>query len=211
MICWKEICSHTFKIQVCIILTVSLTRLQMLCKYFHNLDVKGKALLADETLLQNIVENIHSIHNELCSTCMDINNIFGVQTLMFFVKALTAGVGTMYAALLLKNELNLIAGLKLLTLFHWIVWRMFCLTMMAYLYHSILQQVSGIKKIIHKILRKARGQPLRATLRIFALHEMNRNLQFTVCGLFSIDLTMIQMAIASIATYVLLLIQLRAS
>ncbi|CAH1112200.1 unnamed protein product [Psylliodes chrysocephalus] len=161
----------------------------------------------DEFILRKQIEEIHDIYNKICNVCLDLNNIFGFPTLIFYIHFITSGVVEIHYSYLLKDDLNWKTALQIISVFHWTVWRASCLITIAYLYHSVLEQSKTMSNTIHNLIRKAKTPQVYKSLKLFALHEINRNLKFTVCGLFAADFTMVNTGFTTIATYVVLLIQ----
>ncbi|XP_072384071.1 putative gustatory receptor 28b [Diabrotica undecimpunctata] len=81
------------------------------------------------------------------------------------------------------------------------------LIIVAYLYRSVLEQANIMKRTVHDLLRKLKSPEVQKSLKLFSLHEINRNLNFTVMGLFSADFSMVHLAFGTMTTYVVLLIQ----
>ncbi|XP_023017758.2 uncharacterized protein [Leptinotarsa decemlineata] len=205
---WNAILCDIFKVEFCVIMYVPLRRFRLLNSLFQGLKMRGNGRVIVEKHVEYI-ETIHAIHNKLCSICLDINDIFGIPTLLLFTHAVSSAVIQFYYTFLMRVHFSWKVAAQVFAILHWTIFRLGSLVIIALLYHCILKQVANMKRTIHNLLHRTQDQSVKAALEIFALHEMNRNLEFTVCGLFSVDFRMIQMAFATIATYVVLLIQLK--
>nr|XP_033337492.1 gustatory receptor for sugar taste 43a-like isoform X1 [Megalopta genalis]XP_033337493.1 gustatory receptor for sugar taste 43a-like isoform X1 [Megalopta genalis] len=145
------------------------------------------------------------IHSLLCDTVSLINNTFGVVILAVTTTCLLHLVITPYFLILQAGEEH-----------EWIflavqgMWCIFHVTRMLIIVQPSYSTVAEAKKtavLVSQLLSSSFDASTRHQLEIFSLQLLHRPLEFSVCGLFSLDRTLITSITGAVTTYLVILIQ----
>ncbi|KAJ9599108.1 hypothetical protein L9F63_010376 [Diploptera punctata] len=61
--------------------------------------------------------------------------------------------------------------------------------------------------LVHKLINKTRDPLIREELELFSLQLLHRKVQFTACGFFPLDFTLLYSIVGAVTTYLIILIQ----
>ncbi|THK33151.1 uncharacterized protein LOC114841435 [Diachasma alloeum] len=84
----------------------------------------------------------------------------------------------------------------------------FPITIMTISIGQIVQELGRTADAVHKCLSRVRlSRKAKAELRLFSLELLHQNVQFTACGIFALDGTLLHSICGMTATYLIILIQ----
>ncbi|XP_076684665.1 gustatory receptor for sugar taste 43a [Andrena cerasifolii] len=153
----------------------------------------------------NDISELIAVHSSLCDTVSLINTAFGVVILAVTVTCLLHLVITPYFLILQAGENHesiylLVEGM----------WCVFHLTRMLIIVQPSYFTVAEGKRttvLVSQLLSSNFKGDARRELEIFSLQLLHRPLEFSACGLFSLDRTLITSIAGVVTTYLVILIQ----
>ncbi|KAF2889885.1 hypothetical protein ILUMI_16288 [Ignelater luminosus] len=165
--------------------------------------VKTKQLPASVILKK--IETLMQVHDSIVDAASDLNDIYSFQILIclsvMFIKTVFAVFFSYFELLVLgKTEF-------FLNWFFWIVidWNeILLITVTCHLATGQSQQ-TGIE--VHKMLMNSQDSTVRDKLMVFSQQIFHRPIDFTACGLFSINAELIFTILGSATTYLLIMLQ----
>ncbi|XP_020709238.2 uncharacterized protein LOC105688058 isoform X2 [Athalia rosae] len=151
------------------------------------------------------------VHLELCKLSQEINNCFGVQNLLAAGTSFVIVTGllyTIYAALAFPRSSipNLTTFLVVVCL--WIKIYSLRIWMITHICWSVNNEAERTGAIIYGFLKVNHDYQLRQEMKNFSLQVVQFSIRFNACGFIPLDHTLIQGVIASITTYLVILIQM---
>ena len=176
----------------------------------HSLD-----LSISESLQQTVkVLRLRGIYNVLCDAAELMLSIYQVQILMNLVQIFVETTAALCAAL--KYLIKLFTC-QLQNPSQWetlYVILVFCTTNLSKLVavtascHGATQKANHTAVLLHRILLLRPLHPeVKAELQMFSQQLLHRKLQFTPCGLFPIDFTLLLSLTSAVTTYLIILLQ----
>ncbi|XP_021920102.1 putative gustatory receptor 28a isoform X3 [Zootermopsis nevadensis] len=76
---------------------------------------------------------------------------------------------------------------------------------------STAREANRTAVLVHKLLSKTRDPGVKEELQLFSLQLLHRKVQFTACGFFPLDFTLLYSIIGAVTTYLVILIQFQLS
>lgn len=170
-------------------------------------NLSGKQLILNENrkLYTSSVSELMIVHASLCDTVSLVNGAFGVVILTVTVTCLLHLVITPYFLILQAVESN-----------EWIFllvqggWCIFHITRMLIIVQpSYFTVVEGKQTavLVSRLLSCSFEANTRQELEIFSLQLLHRPLEFSPCGLFDVDRTLITSMAGVVTTYLVILVQ----
>ncbi|XP_078043022.1 gustatory receptor for sugar taste 43a isoform X2 [Augochlora pura] len=154
---------------------------------------------------ENGIPELILTHSLLCDTVSLINNAFGVVILAVTTTCLLHLVITPYFLILQAGEEHewiFLAVQGMWCIFH--VTRMLIIVQPSY---STVAEAKTTAVLVSQLLSSSFDKSTRHQLEIFSLQLLHRPLEFSVCGLFSLDRTLITSITGAVTTYLVILIQ----
>ncbi|XP_069677283.1 putative gustatory receptor 28b [Periplaneta americana] len=74
-----------------------------------------------------------------------------------------------------------------------------------------ITQANRTAVLVHKLLSKTKDPEVREELQLFSLQLLHRKVQFTACGFFPLDFTLLYSIVGAVTTYLVILIQFQIS
>ena len=153
----------------------------------------------------NGISELIAVHSSLCDTVSLINTAYGVVILAVTVTCLLHLVITPYFLILQAGENHesiylVVEGM----------WCIFHLTRMLIIVQPSYFTVAEGKRttvLVSQLLSSNFKGDARRELEIFSLQLLHRPLEFSACGLFSLDRTLITSIAGVVTTYLVILIQ----
>ncbi|XP_053997934.1 gustatory receptor for sugar taste 43a-like [Hylaeus anthracinus] len=160
----------------------------------------------NETYVNSISELI-TVHSSLCDAVSLINSAYGVVILAVTVTCLLHLVITPYFLILQVDENH-----EWIYLLVQCMWCIFHVTRMLIIVQPSYSTVAEGKKtavLVSRLLSSSFEVDSRQQLEIFSLQLLHRPLEFSACGLFSLDRTLITSIAGVVTTYLVILIQFK--
>jgi len=165
--------------------------------------VKSKESLTPTALRK--VETLMQVHDSIIDAANEVNTNYSFQILIcltvLFIK-------TVFAVFFAYFE-QFVLG-KTDAAFNWSIWtiidwnEILLITVTCHLASTQAQQ-TGVE--VHKLLMNSPENIVRDKLIIFSQQVFHRPVEFTACGLFSIDAALLFTIIGSMTTYLLIMLQ----
>ncbi|CAH0393555.1 unnamed protein product [Bemisia tabaci] len=158
------------------------------------------------------VQPLVTAHALLRQTCRQLNLAFGPETLaifaVVFIIVTSNSYYTIYLALRKAAEedafFNLYYGcftVALLATISYVVGKT----------SAVCMQANSTARIIHQLLLSNVRDKVKNELQLFSLQLIHEKVNFTACGFFPLDLSVLFNTISSVVTYLIILIQLQIS
>ncbi|XP_024939267.1 gustatory receptor for sugar taste 43a isoform X2 [Cephus cinctus] len=151
------------------------------------------------------ISQLITVHSSLCDTVLLINTAFGVPVLVVTLTCLLHLIITPYVLIIDANGSN--NGLFLATQCLWCVLhigRMFIIVQPCY---EASTKAKTTAVIVSQLLSWNLDSDIRKQLEIFSLQLLHRPIDFSACGLFSLDRSLVTSIVGSVTTYLVILIQ----
>ncbi|XP_018047793.1 PREDICTED: gustatory receptor for sugar taste 43a-like [Atta colombica] len=151
------------------------------------------------------ISQLMTVHASLCDTVMLINTAYGVVALMITITCLIHLIITPYFLIMEadgRREPLFLAVQGLWCIFH--IWRLFMIVQPTY---AATTQGKKTTVLISQLLSISCDKESRKQLEIFSLQLLHRPLEFSACGLFTLDRTLVTSIAGAVTTYLVILIQ----
>ncbi|KAK2585409.1 hypothetical protein KPH14_010080 [Odynerus spinipes] len=153
----------------------------------------------------NKIAQLVTVHSSLCDTVSSINNAFGLVMLAITLTCLLHLVITPYFLIL-----EVSGGRQWLFLIVQTLWCILHVTRMLIIIqpaYFACVQAKNTAVIVSQLLSSSTNEECRKHLEVFSLQLLHQPLDFTACGLFSFDRTLITSIAGAVTTYLVILIQ----
>ncbi|KAF7403998.1 hypothetical protein HZH68_006792 [Vespula germanica] len=153
----------------------------------------------------NNIAQLVTVHSSLCDTVSSINNAFGVVMVVVTLTCLLHLIITPY---FLIEEVN--GNRQWLSLIVQTAWCILHVTRMLIIIQPTYSTVIQAKKtaiLVSQLLSSNPNVECRRHLEVFSLQILHRPLDFTACGLFSLDRSLVTSIAGAVTTYLVILIQ----
>ncbi|XP_044265411.1 putative gustatory receptor 28b [Tribolium madens] len=151
------------------------------------------------------IELLMELHDFLTDVGNKLNDSFSVQILSCLTSQFLTEVFTIfylyYESLILKNKI------AALVWFMWALWTTLEIFYVTINCHLTTKEAKNTGIAIHKVLMNESDPNVKRKLMVFSQQINHRPLQFTACGLFYIDATLIFTIVGAAATYLLIMLQ----
>ena len=174
---------------------------------FHNVIVTPLRVSSVEdiegTLRQTDIHLLRQIYSELYDITCLLNDTYGIPILATVCCMLTGVVFCLYEGLLYFNMfggLDLIYGITFMVLFFKVTF--FC--------HTATNKARSSRILVEKLLLegKCRNESVKQ-LKMFSLQLQAMKSEYTACGFFSLNLRLFISIVSVIATYIVILVQIK--
>ncbi|XP_076180926.1 gustatory receptor for sugar taste 43a isoform X2 [Ptiloglossa arizonensis] len=167
------------------------------CRNFRNLN--------ESEIYVNTISELITVHSSLCDAVSLINSTFGIVILAVTVTCLLHLVITPYFLILQaggEHEWIFLVVQCMWCIFH--VTRMLIIVQPSY---STVAEGKRTAILVSQLLSSSFEMNGRQQLEIFSLQLLHRPLEFSACGLFCLDRTLITSIAGAVTTYLVILIQ----
>ncbi|XP_063919191.1 putative gustatory receptor 28b [Zophobas morio] len=151
------------------------------------------------------IELLMELHDCLTDVGNKVNDTFTIQILSCFTAQFLTEVFTIfyvyYEILVLKNKVSALIWSM------WTLWTTLEVFLVTITCHLTCKESKSAGLAIHKVLMIEYDPYIKRKLMIFSQQICHRPLQFTACGLFSIDTSLIFTIAGAAATYLLIMLQ----
>ncbi|KAG8237184.1 Gustatory receptor 7a [Ladona fulva] len=93
----------------------------------------------------------------------------------------------------------------------WMLSGFFVLAFVASANYQLMKEVERTEKLVIDAMLKVEDYPLRRELRLFALQLLHTPFRSSACGFFPLDLTLFTSMMATVVTYLVILVQFKSS
>ncbi|XP_025263741.1 gustatory receptor for sugar taste 43a [Camponotus floridanus] len=151
------------------------------------------------------ISQLATVHATLCDTVSLINTAYGVIVLVITIACLIHLIITPYALLMDADPIRetlfvIVEGLW--CIFH--IWTLLVIVEPAY---ATLMQAKKTAVLVSQLLSVDHDREGIKQLEIFSLQLLHRPLEFSACGLFTLDRTLVTSIAGAVTTYLVILIQ----
>jgi hypothetical protein len=172
---------------------------------FRSVTANVKALPVNE--MQTIL-NLRRIYNHIYECVKIVNFMFGLPILVGMSRATTGLISCLYSALRIFSE-----SIDTETAVGSVIWTVIMLGTMVCLTVICEMAASRARGIGHKIQTLLLEYPLRSDVleqvKLFSQQVSKDKIEFTAAGFFIIDLSLLSSFVASVTTYIVVLIQFK--
>ncbi|KOC67773.1 Putative gustatory receptor 43a [Habropoda laboriosa] len=153
----------------------------------------------------NSISELIMIHSSLCDTVSLINSTFGMVILAVTVTCLLHLVITPYFLILQAGEKH--EWIYLLVQGGWCIFHITRMLIIVQPSYFTVAEGRRTAILVSQLLSRSFEANARRELEIFSLQLLHRPLEFTACGLFPLDRTLITSIAGAVTTYLVILIQ----
>ncbi|XP_072744443.1 gustatory receptor for sugar taste 43a-like [Anoplolepis gracilipes] len=156
----------------------------------------------NDTNFADSISQLVTVHGSLCDTIALVNKVYGVIVFVTSITCLIHLIFTPYFLMMETDEpLFLVAGL-LWCLFY--IWRLFMIVQFAY---ATTMQGKKTAGLVCQLLSASHDRKEIKQLEIFSLQLLHRPMEFSACGFFILDRTLMTSIAGAVTTYLVILIQ----
>ncbi|KAJ9599133.1 hypothetical protein L9F63_010401 [Diploptera punctata] len=164
--------------------------------------------------VSNKIVFIAKMHNLLCDVCDIYNSIFSLQALFVVLLCFVEFTLDIYIIITIvfdQIEHNADTFNAFLSLFLESFWYIVHVGVLIISGECTANEANRTAVLVHKLLNKKRDSgsipALRSNLQLFSLQLLHRKVQFTACGFFPLDFTLLYSIVGAISAYLVILIQ----
>ncbi|XP_072745373.1 gustatory receptor for sugar taste 43a-like [Anoplolepis gracilipes] len=174
-------------------------------RVFRKSKIMDSTIANDDRNFRDTIFQLVTVHGSLCDTISLINSAYGVVVLVNTITCLMNLIITPYFLIMETNErletLFLVDQI-LWCIFH--IWRLLIIVQPAY---ATTMQAKKTAVLVSQLLFASHDRKGMKELEIFLLQLIHRPLEFTACGLFTLDRTLLTSIVSTVTTYLVILIQ----
>ncbi|KAJ9599139.1 hypothetical protein L9F63_010407, partial [Diploptera punctata] len=144
----------------------------------------------------------------LCELCENVNYIFSVRILISVAHKFCCITGSLYFILIqimFIYDFEYIPSI-VISVIHFCT-KSISLVIILHQCSSTSYEANRTAILVHKLLNKTEDPEVREELQLFSLQLLHRKVQFTACGFFPLDFTLLYSIIGAVTTYLVILIQ----
>ncbi|XP_043265030.1 gustatory receptor for sugar taste 43a-like [Colletes gigas] len=153
----------------------------------------------------NGISELITIHSSLCDVVSLINSTFGMVILAVSVTCLLHLIITPYFLILQANEKH--EWIYLIVQCMWCIFHVSRMLIIVQPSYFTIAEGKRTAVLVSQLLSSNFKADDRQQLEIFSLQLLHRPLEFSACGLFSLDRTLITSIAGVVTTYLVILIQ----
>ncbi|XP_072743920.1 gustatory receptor for sugar taste 43a-like isoform X2 [Anoplolepis gracilipes] len=152
------------------------------------------------------ISQLVTVHASLCDTISLINSAYGVVVLAITITCLIHLIITPYFLIMEgddgRREPLFVVVEALWCIFH--IWRLLMIVQPTY---ATTMQGKKTAVLVSQLLSESQDKKEMKQLEIFSLQVLHRPLEFSACGLFTLDRTLVTSIAGAVTTYLVILIQ----
>ncbi|XP_029178945.1 gustatory receptor for sugar taste 43a-like [Nylanderia fulva] len=151
------------------------------------------------------ISRMLAIHSSLCDSISLINSAYGVVILVITITCLIHLILTPYFLIMEADRTRepLFVAVEGL----WCVFHTFKLVVVVQPTYATTMQGKKTAVLVSQLLSASPDKERTKQLEIFSLQLLHRPLEFTACGLFTLDRTLVTSIAGAVTTYLVILIQ----
>ncbi|XP_048508038.1 gustatory receptor 68a-like [Athalia rosae] len=156
--------------------------------------------------LDNRVWDVSVIYDLICEITKAVNESYSLTvTVSLISSCIFIAVGTYFIIPCMKDSVDLCQWTILLGNCLGILLQLLSIFMVTYCCNGAQDETNQVAVLVHKI--NAKIPEHRTAINTFSLQSLHQKVQFTACGLFSIDYTFIYLVLSTVITYMVILMQ----
>ncbi|XP_029178697.1 gustatory receptor for sugar taste 43a-like [Nylanderia fulva] len=174
-------------------------------RLFRKSNIMDSTVANDNRSFTDRISRLLAVHSSLCDTISLINSAYGVVLLVITVTCLIHLIITPYFLIMEadgRRDPLFLAVQALWCVFH--IWRLLMIVQPTY---ATTMQGKKTAELISQLLPVSPDKEGTKQLEIFSLQLLHRPLEFTACGLFTLDRTLVTSIAGAVTTYLVILIQ----
>ncbi|XP_022904943.2 putative gustatory receptor 28b [Onthophagus taurus] len=156
------------------------------------------------------IDTVARFHIKLANAATFLNHAFRVQLLLLISTSFVGIVSSLFLiAINFKDSEDEDKNTKNWNYMFttWAFTNALALVVIVHTTSRICDEANRCPKILHAIRNKTADSKLHETIEMYSLQMYHNRLQFDVCGLFSLDYTLLYTIVASVTTHLVILIQ----
>ncbi|XP_066601322.1 gustatory receptor for sugar taste 43a-like isoform X2 [Prorops nasuta] len=159
----------------------------------------------DKKSMADSISELITVHANLCDTVTFSNHAFGLAMLAATLTCLLHLIITPY--ILITEFLDKREGLFLLAQSTWIIFHTMRLIIIVQPTYNTVTKAKRTAILVSQLLSSSPDAEAQKQLEIFSLQLLQRPLEFSACGLFSLDRPLVTSIAGAVTTYLVILIQ----
>ncbi|XP_071640841.1 gustatory receptor for sugar taste 43a-like [Temnothorax longispinosus] len=174
-------------------------------RMFRKSKIMDFSITNDGKSFSDSISQLMTVHASLCDTVLLINAAYGVVALVITITCLIHLIITPYVLIMEvdgRREPLFLAVQGLWCIFH--IWRLLMIVQPTY---AATTQGKKTAVLVSQLLSMSSDREERKQLEIFSLQLLHRPLEFSACGLFILDRTLVTSIAGAVTTYLVILIQ----
>ncbi|KAJ9599119.1 hypothetical protein L9F63_010387, partial [Diploptera punctata] len=168
-----------------------------------------KIMRAHDLRTQMSVLNVRSLaglHENLCSVIKMINYVYSVPLLLSIILVLFYLIFCvfMFISKVFNNE-----NFKCIPIHVYVIFFYFLSKAIIIIYYCKIcsSKANRTGVLVHQVLRFTINEKIREELELFSLQLLHQKVQFTACGFFPLDFTLLYSVVGAVTTYLVILLQ----
>ncbi|CAL1679263.1 unnamed protein product [Lasius platythorax] len=174
-------------------------------RLFRKSKIMDSTVVNDSRSFTDRISQLVTVHASLCDSVSIINTAYGVVLLAITITCLIHLIITPYFLIIEsdgKREPLFLAVQGLWCIFHF--WRLLMIIQPAY---ATTMQGKKTAVLVSQLLSTSHDREGTKQLEIFSLQLLLRPLEFSACGLFTLDRTLMTSIAGAVTTYLVILLQ----
>ncbi|XP_025261972.1 gustatory receptor for sugar taste 43a [Camponotus floridanus] len=174
-------------------------------RMFRKSKIMDSIVANDGRSFTDSISQLVTVHATLCDTVLLINTVYGVIVLVITITCLIHLIITPYVLIMeadVKRESLFVTVEGLWCIFQ--IWRLLVIVEPTY---ATIMQGKKTAVLVSQLLSMDHDREGTKQLEIFSLQLLHRPLEFTACGLFTLDRTLITSLAGAVTTYLVIIIQ----
>ncbi|XP_071650659.1 gustatory receptor for sugar taste 43a-like isoform X1 [Temnothorax longispinosus] len=174
-------------------------------RMFRKSKIMDFSITNDGKSFSDSISQLMTVHASLCDTVLLINAAYGVVALVITITCLIHLIITPYVLIMEvdgRREPLFFAVQGLWCIFH--IWRLLMIVQPTY---AATTQGKKTAVLVSQLLSMSSDREEKKQLEIFSLQLLHRPLEFSACGLFILDRTLVTSIAGAVTTYLVILIQ----
>ncbi|XP_072744479.1 gustatory receptor for sugar taste 43a-like [Anoplolepis gracilipes] len=174
-------------------------------RMFRKSKIMDSTLTNDGRNFTDSISKLVTVHESLCDTISLINSAYGVVVLAITITCLINLIITPYFLIMETDgrlETLFLVVQILWCIFH--IWRLLIIVQPAY---ATTMQGKKTAVLVSQLLSASHDRKEIKQLEIFLLQLLHRPLEFSACGLFTLDRTLLTSIVGTVTTHLVILIQ----
>jgi hypothetical protein len=176
---------------------------------------KGKAMpnILRKSSHVVVVNTYRKVHNELCEVTHLINSSYGFAVLILYASNFISVVSCLHYVISTVSQLdttqhNQTTLYEVTSISFGTALSVATIMAVTAACHFASSELQGSADIVHKLLlQRSIDSEASLELQQFSMHLLCNRVQFTACGFFPIDLSLLCTIIGAVATYIIILFQ----
>nr|WGC54965.1 gustatory receptor 7 [Psyttalia incisi] len=159
--------------------------------------------------MTDTISQLITVHSSICDSNVLINKAFGLPILVVTITCLLHLIITPYFLMMEANSDK--EALFIAVQFAWCAFHVFRMLIVVQPCYSTTTESKRTAVLVSQLLTYNWELDVRKQLELFSLQLLHRPLDFTACGLFSLDRALVTSMAGAVTTYLVILIQFQTA